>query len=34
VVLRLLPDKAVAWHYGTGDYGRMQRGGSLRVELP
>jgi PPOX class probable F420-dependent enzyme len=34
VVLRLVPDKALAWHYGTGDYGRMQRGRSLRVELP
>ena len=25
VVLRLVPDKVVAWHYGTGDYRRMQR---------
>ena len=25
VVLRLVPDKVVAWHYGTGDYTRMQR---------
>jgi PPOX class probable F420-dependent enzyme len=34
VVLRLVPDKVLAWHYGTGDYGRMQKGGSLRVRLP
>lgn len=34
VVLRLVPSKVIAWHYGTGDYGRMQKGGSLRVELP
>jgi PPOX class probable F420-dependent enzyme len=34
VVLRLVPDKVLAWHYGTGDYGRMQKGSSLRVELP
>jgi len=34
VVLRLMPDKVLAWHYGTGDYGRMQKGSSLRVGLP
>jgi nitroimidazol reductase NimA-like FMN-containing flavoprotein (pyridoxamine 5'-phosphate oxidase superfamily) len=34
VVLRLVPDRVVAWHYGTGDYARMQKGGSLRVDLP
>jgi PPOX class probable F420-dependent enzyme len=34
VVLRLVPDKVVAWHYGTGDYGRIQRKESLRVTLP
>jgi PPOX class probable F420-dependent enzyme len=34
VVLRLVPEKVLAWHYGTGDYGRMQKGGSLRVQLP
>jgi PPOX class probable F420-dependent enzyme len=34
VVLRLAPDHVVAWHYGTGDYTRMQRGGSMRVSLP
>jgi PPOX class probable F420-dependent enzyme len=34
VVLRLVPDRVVAWHYGTGDYTRMQEGKSLRVELP
>ncbi len=34
VVLRLLPDKVLAWHYGTGDYGRMQKGESLRAKLP
>lgn len=33
VVLRLVPEKVVAWHYGTGDYGRMQKGQSLRVRL-
>jgi general stress protein 26 len=34
VVLRLVPDRAVAWHYGRGDYARMQREESLRVKLP
>ena len=34
VVLRLVPDRVLSWHYGTGDYGRMQKGGSLRVRLP
>jgi PPOX class probable F420-dependent enzyme len=34
VVLRLAPDHVVAWHYGTGDYTRMQKGGSMRVSLP
>jgi general stress protein 26 len=34
VVLRLVPDRVVAWHYGKGDYRRMQEGGSLLVELP
>ncbi len=34
VVLRLVPDHVVAWHYGTGDYTRMQKGASLRVTLP
>ena len=33
-VLRLVPDHVVAWHYGTGDYTRMQKGTSLRVTLP
>jgi PPOX class probable F420-dependent enzyme len=34
VVLRLVPDRAIAWHYGTGDYGRMQKKASLQVDLP
>lgn len=34
VVLRLVPATVLAWHYGKGDYGRMQKGGSLAVELP
>lgn len=34
VVLRLVPDRVLAWHYGKGDYGRMQKGGSLQVDLP
>jgi PPOX class probable F420-dependent enzyme len=34
VLLRLVPDKVIAWHYGTGDYGRMQKGASLQVDLP
>jgi hypothetical protein len=34
VVLRLVPEKAVAWHYGKGDYPRMQKKESLRVTLP
>jgi hypothetical protein len=34
VVLRLVPEKAVAWHYGKGDYTRMQEEESLQVTLP
>jgi nitroimidazol reductase NimA-like FMN-containing flavoprotein (pyridoxamine 5'-phosphate oxidase superfamily) len=34
VVLRLLPQSVIAWDYGKRDYGRMQEGRSLRVELP
>lgn len=34
VVLRLVPEKVVAWHYGKGDYTRMQRKESLQVILP
>jgi PPOX class probable F420-dependent enzyme len=34
VVLRLVPDRVLAWDYGRGDYGRMQKGGSLSVDLP
>jgi hypothetical protein len=34
VVLRLVPDTVVAWDYGKGDYGRMQKKESLRVALP
>jgi PPOX class probable F420-dependent enzyme len=34
VVLRLVPDRVIAWHYGKGDYGRMQKGASLRIDLP
>lgn len=34
VVLRLVPDTVIAWDYGRRDYGRMQKGGSLRVDLP
>jgi PPOX class probable F420-dependent enzyme len=34
VVLRLIPDRVIAWHYGTGDYGRMQKGASMQVDLP
>jgi PPOX class probable F420-dependent enzyme len=34
VVLRMVPDKVLAWHYGKGDYIRMQKGDSLRVRLP
>jgi PPOX class probable F420-dependent enzyme len=34
VVLRLVPDRVIAWDYGRRDYGRMQKGASLRVELP
>jgi general stress protein 26 len=34
VVLRLVPEKVLAWHYGTGDYGRLQKKASLRVDLP
>ena len=34
VVLRLVPEKVLAWHYGKGDYGRMQKKASLLVDLP
>jgi PPOX class probable F420-dependent enzyme len=34
VVLRLVPDRVLSWDYGLGDYGRMQKGGSLTVRLP
>lgn len=34
VVLRLVPKKVLSWHYGTGDYGRLQKNASLRVDLP
>lgn len=34
VVLRMVPERVVAWHYGRGDYARMQRKASLRVALP
>jgi PPOX class probable F420-dependent enzyme len=34
VVLRLVPEKVLAWHYGKGDYRRLQEGASLRVDLP
>jgi PPOX class probable F420-dependent enzyme len=34
VVLRLVPDRVIAWDYGRRDYGRMQKGASLLVELP
>jgi PPOX class probable F420-dependent enzyme len=34
VVLRLVPDRALSWDYGKGDYGRMQAGASLLVKLP
>jgi PPOX class probable F420-dependent enzyme len=34
VVLRLVPEKALGWHYGTGDYGRLQKKASLRIDLP
>jgi nitroimidazol reductase NimA-like FMN-containing flavoprotein (pyridoxamine 5'-phosphate oxidase superfamily) len=34
VVFRLVPEHVVAWHFGTGDYTRMQKGESLRVTLP
>jgi PPOX class probable F420-dependent enzyme len=32
-VLRLVPEKMLAWHYGKGDYARLQKRRSLRVEL-
>lgn len=33
-VLRLVPTKVLAWHYGKGDYGRLQKKASFRVDLP
>jgi PPOX class probable F420-dependent enzyme len=32
VVLRLVPDRVIAWHYGKGDYTRDAS--QLRVDLP
>jgi PPOX class probable F420-dependent enzyme len=32
VVLRMVPDRVIAWHYGKGDYSRDAS--ELRVELP
>ncbi len=34
VVLRLVPDLVLAWHYGRGDYRKLQQGASLAVDLP
>ena len=34
VVLRLVPDKVIAWRYATGDDRPIQEKRSLRVELP
>jgi PPOX class probable F420-dependent enzyme len=34
VVLRLVPEKVVAWHYATGDDDRGQQKRSLQVDLP
>jgi hypothetical protein len=34
VVLRLVSQMAVPWHYGKGDYTRMQKMESLRLSLP
>jgi nitroimidazol reductase NimA-like FMN-containing flavoprotein (pyridoxamine 5'-phosphate oxidase superfamily) len=34
VVLRLVPDRVLAWDYGKGDYRRMQKGQSIRANLP
>jgi PPOX class probable F420-dependent enzyme len=34
VVLRLVPERVLAWDYGAGDYTRMQKGSPLAVELP
>jgi PPOX class probable F420-dependent enzyme len=34
VVLRMVPDRVLAWDYGKGDYRRMQKGTSLSVDLP
>ena len=34
VALRLVPDEMITWDYGKGDYHRMQKGESLRSELP
>jgi PPOX class probable F420-dependent enzyme len=34
VVLRLVPERLLAWDYGAGDYKRMQKGDPLAVELP
>jgi PPOX class probable F420-dependent enzyme len=34
VVLRLDPEVVLAWDYGKSDYGRLQKGRSLSVQLP
>jgi tetratricopeptide (TPR) repeat protein len=33
-ILRRSPDEIIPWDYGKGDYHRMQKGESLRSELP
>jgi nitroimidazol reductase NimA-like FMN-containing flavoprotein (pyridoxamine 5'-phosphate oxidase superfamily) len=34
VVLRLVPDTLLSWHYGRGDYRRQDQGVSMRTVLP
>jgi nitroimidazol reductase NimA-like FMN-containing flavoprotein (pyridoxamine 5'-phosphate oxidase superfamily) len=34
VVLRMVPTHLITWDYGKGDYRRLNRGESLRTELP
>ncbi len=33
-VLKTVPERLVSWHYGRGDYGRQNRGASLRTDPP
>jgi hypothetical protein len=33
-VMKMVPEWLVSWNYGRGDYRRMNRGESLRTDVP